>query len=139
MKRVFVAGVVALALLAVTRQQASAWCKFNFGVGMNISYEAGGNTKSFLFYQRTSSPFPDGGPWAHGGYAVPAYAYGYAYPAPAAPAAAPAAPAAPAPQVLPAPVPVSSGVQQTGYYGYGYGYGYDYGYGYATPAYYSGY
>ena len=39
MKKVFAFGLVAVALLLANRQQASAWSKFNFGVGMNICCE----------------------------------------------------------------------------------------------------
>ena len=132
MKRMLVAAAVTLALTAATRQQASAWCRFNFSTGLNVSYESSGNSFSFLGFSKTSSPSPDcyqgyGG----GGYADPS-AYG-AYPAPG----APGAPAAPAPTPA-APAP---GVQRTAHYGYpNYGqmnYGYT-GQAAPTPGYWYG-
>jgi hypothetical protein len=56
MKKMVVAGVVALALVAGAQQQASAYCKCNFGVGFNLSYEGGGN--SFLWGLIKSAPCP---------------------------------------------------------------------------------
>jgi hypothetical protein len=36
-------GVLALTLAAVAAPRAHAWAKFNFGVGLNLSYEAANN------------------------------------------------------------------------------------------------
>src|ERR1700733_9668356 len=57
MKKMLVASVVAVALMAGLQQQASAWCKFNFGVGLNCSYEGGGN--SLLWGLIKGSPCPN--------------------------------------------------------------------------------
>src|SRR5437016_5763590 len=44
MKKMLLACLVAVGLVAVCEQRASAWTKFNFGVGLNLSYEGGGNS-----------------------------------------------------------------------------------------------
>jgi hypothetical protein len=43
MKKFLMLNVLALALVAVSSQPASAWCKFNFGIGANIGWTTGGN------------------------------------------------------------------------------------------------
>jgi hypothetical protein len=47
MKKLLFAGLLALPLAALP-QQASAWCKFNLGIGANLGYQSGGS-KSFLW------------------------------------------------------------------------------------------
>src|SRR4051812_21402178 len=73
MKRFLVACSLALALTALAEQKASAWSKFNFNVGLNVSYEAA--ETNFLWGAFRSGPHPfaqpggevyGGGP--HGGY-----------------------------------------------------------------------
>lgn len=44
MKKLFFAGLLALSFLATSQQQAAAWVKINFGVGLNFSYESGNNS-----------------------------------------------------------------------------------------------
>ncbi len=130
MKRMFVAGALALALTAAGRQEASAWCRFNFGVGLNISYESSGHTFSSC-WNCTSNPAPPcwspycASPFA--GYpAYPGYAYGsYGAAAPY----AQTAPAATAPAYRPAAAAPAQ-TQQVGYYFYGQGYAPSYWYGY---------
>src|SRR4051794_22707827 len=56
MKKMLTAGFMTLALLAAVQQQAQAWCKFNFGVGLNWNYEGGGN--SALWGLVRGSPMP---------------------------------------------------------------------------------
>jgi hypothetical protein len=119
MKRLMVAGLLALAALVGSQQKASAWIKWNFNAGINASGEGGGNSLLWGLYQ--SSPYP--------GCGVPGYNLGpspfnntnccQAVPAPAlaypAPCAAPGYPAAVAP-VAPAPAvphPVVAPVGQT--------------------------
>jgi len=137
MKRMMAMGVIALAVLAFTGQQASAWCKFGFGVGLNVNWECGGN--SFLWGAYKSGPPPG----AYQPYPVPVPVPGFADhgPAPAfhgpefapayEPAHAPAYPATqppvqyqqqyqpqyqPQPQLpqLPAPMPSGSTYPQSG-------------------------
>src|SRR5437588_11738308 len=43
MKKFLTMSVLALSLAAVSQQQASAWCKFTFGFGLNLSFERAGN------------------------------------------------------------------------------------------------
>jgi hypothetical protein len=130
MKRIVFAGLVALALTAVSQQKASAW-----GWQLTGSWSIGANWQCW-------GNCPQGGvpAWAASsyGYPAPAYAYygGATAPAPVyatAPQAQPAAPAAPLPQG-PA-VAVQPSVQPIGYYYYG-GYG-NYGY-YQAPSYWYG-
>src|SRR5262245_27235222 len=130
MKRLMLAGVLALAMIAASQQTASAWCCFSMGGSFHINYQGGGCCFS-CSYNSTAPPCcaPGGfGGFGYGGFAgyPPAFGgYGYdghAY-AHAAPQAAPQAPAAAA----------ASTAQQVGYWpqaGYGYGYGTGYGYGY---------
>jgi hypothetical protein len=125
MKKMMVAGLLALAVTAVSRQEASAWCKFCCSAGFNISYESTGHCFNWCCSWTPNPPpcysscYPGYG--GYGGYAAyPAYpAYPYAY-APAAPAAA-AAPAVAA--------PAAYTTQQVGYTFYGQGYAPNYWYG----------
>jgi hypothetical protein len=103
MKKLIVAGALALSLMASARQEASAWCRFNLNAGFNICYESTGCCWNWCF-SCVPNPPPCGYGCYAGGYgasfgasAYPAYAYGYA---PAAPAAAPAALTAQQPQTL---------------------------------------
>jgi hypothetical protein len=69
MKKFILAGL----MTAAVSQPASAWCKFNLGVGANLGYQSGG-TSSFLWgacqssdfgtvntHCQSSLPFPGGG------------------------------------------------------------------------------
>jgi hypothetical protein len=121
MKKMMVASVLALALTASARQEASAWCKFNFSAGINMSYESTGCCYNWGFSCNPNPP-----PCGYGGYscyagypnvyggAGYAPAYGYAPAQQAAPAATAANP---------------SRTQQVGYYFYGQGYTPSYWYG----------
>jgi hypothetical protein len=118
MKKMIVAGMLALAMTAVAQQEASAWCRFNFNTGINISYESTGCCYGWAFYHKSNPPpcgygYPSPYCGYYGGYSP----YGYA----AVPQAVPAAPA-----VMTAPAQT----QQAGYYFYGQGYTPSYGYGY---------
>jgi hypothetical protein len=141
MKRLAIAGVLALGLLACSQQRASAWCKLNISAGFNISYESSGFCFSSCF-NCYSPPCPYGGAGFSGfGGGYPAYGYdGLA----AYPAYAPAATAAPASTfTAPKPTPASgaaapgatsyAGTQPVNYSYYGQG-GYNYGYGGYGPA-----
>lgn len=84
MKKMLVAGLLALAVTAVSQQQASAWCKFSIGLGINLSYESTGHTWTHCFSCVSNPP-----PACYGGYGVfpldsigdagYSAAYGYAY------------------------------------------------------------
>jgi hypothetical protein len=56
MKRILCATMVAFGLLLTSSQQASAWSKFNFGVGLNVGWEGGGN--SILWGVMKGGPSP---------------------------------------------------------------------------------
>jgi hypothetical protein len=139
MKRLMMAGVLALAMIAASQQTASAWCCFSMGGSFHINYQGGGCCFN-CSYNSTAPPCCGSGfgGFGYGGFAgyppvFGGYGYdGYAY-APAAPHAAPQAPAAPT---------QTTTAQQVGYYpqsGYGYGYGNGYGYGYGqAPSYWYG-
>ncbi len=149
MKRLAIAGVLALALVACSQQRASAWCKFNFSVGLNLSFESSGFCFSSCcnFY---SPPCPYGGAGfsGFGGFdgGYPAYGYdGLAASPSYAPAAAPASTFT-APKPTPASgAPASGATSYAGYQPVSYSYygqgGYNYGYGgygpgaYQTPSY----
>src|SRR5262245_21970186 len=74
MKRFLVASILALGLMAWSPNEASAWSKFNFNIGLNISYEAADT--NFLWGLFRSGPHPfagqpgyfEGQNGGHGGY-----------------------------------------------------------------------
>ena len=136
MKRLAIAGVLALGLVASSQQRASAWCKLNISAGFNISYESSGHTFSSCC-NWASNPCPYGGCGFSG---FPGYGYNLvgAYPVSA------AAPAAAAPAqtfTAPKPTPASgapaqsassyAGTQPVNYSYYGQA---CYGYGSYSPA-----
>jgi hypothetical protein len=149
MKRMFVAGLLALAALAGSQNQASAWCKWNFNAGINWSYEGGGN--SLLWGAWQSSPSPCCGVPGCVLQGQPFNNYACCQPGPLAyppvPYAAPGYPAAPIAPVGPvAPKPVAQpGVGQasvhpvsyTNYSQYYQSYGTSY-YGGQVPSYWYG-
>ena len=69
MKHFLVACSAALALMATTEQKASAWSKWNFNIGMNISHEAAENNCLWGLFRNGPYPFAGGG----GGFGGPAY------------------------------------------------------------------
>jgi hypothetical protein len=96
MRKMMVAGLLALALTATGQQKASAWCKFSWTCGFNMTYESTGTCWNWCLSCKPNPPPPccyGGYSFYSGGYGYPGYGYGYAA-APAAPAAAPTAPAA---------------------------------------------
>jgi len=56
MKRILVASLAALSLVLLSHQQASAYSKFKFGIGFNISWEGANN--SFLCGLLKGGPGP---------------------------------------------------------------------------------
>jgi hypothetical protein len=67
MHRMIIASLAALGLVVVSQDQASAYSKFTFGVGMNLGMEGGGN--SVLWGAYKGSPAPGMG--FQGGYCNP--------------------------------------------------------------------
>lgn len=96
MNKLLSAIVASLALIFATNQPAHAWCKYNFGIGMNIGYEGGGNSILFGLLSGANTP-------GHhdGGYPVPAGVDYGPMPNNHPPSAAPQGP-----EKLPAPMPV---------------------------------
>jgi hypothetical protein len=135
-KQIVAVGLAALALMLMTHQQASAWHKCSFGVGMNLACEGGGNSVLWGMAKGAPSPgqmdggFPDGY-----GYGPGAPAFGGNF-APIDPGLA--ANPAPAPaRVMPQAAPPTT--QPVGYFPYAdpaVGY---YPYAYAYPSWYYGY
>ena len=62
MKRVLTVSVFALAVVMLSQQQAMAWSKFGFNIGMNVNYECADNV--FLWGACRSGPVP--GSYGHG-------------------------------------------------------------------------
>src|SRR5437763_12164224 len=59
MKRLTIAGLLALGVVGLAQQQASAWCKFNCSAGFNICFESTGHNCTFNCCH-TSNPPPCG-------------------------------------------------------------------------------
>lgn len=112
MKRIVMASLLALGVLSVSQQQASAWVNTKFGVGLNLGWQSGGNCLLWGAARGSQPPAPVPGFPGYHGY-VPdwdfSFGYGPAYagspsvaPAPAAPpatyTATPAQPGQPAAQ-----------------------------------------
>lgn len=68
MKRIMISSLAALGLLLGTHQEASAWSKFRFSVGMNISWEGSGNSVLFGLLKGSPAPYPMDGGYPQGGY-----------------------------------------------------------------------
>jgi hypothetical protein len=117
MKRYLVACGLALALLAMADQKASAWTKTQFSIGLHYSREASENKTLWgLFY---NGPHPavtsdHGNGYGYGGQAAPYY-----YQAPANGGSLPTLPA-PASSAPAAVNQSSARAQQIGYYNYNY-------------------
>jgi hypothetical protein len=74
MKKIFVMGALAVAIAAISQQQASAWGSWRFGVGLNMARESGGNTWLWGAFRNGQPPGPDCGP--NGGPYGSPYGYG---------------------------------------------------------------
>jgi hypothetical protein len=64
MKRFVTMCALAAALLGTTGQKASAWSKFNFGIGMNLGWEAANTNCFWGAYKSGPAPYENG---AYGG------------------------------------------------------------------------
>lgn len=67
MKKIALAGLVAITLIAIGQQQASAWVNSRFGVGLNWHRQSGGNNFFWGGYKNGQPP----GPEAFGGVFTP--------------------------------------------------------------------
>jgi hypothetical protein len=121
MRKLIVAAGLALALTAASRQEASAWTRFNLSAGVNLNYESTGSCFQWGGITCLPNPSPYGcAPGFCAAPAVPAYGapfYGYS---PVTPPVPPVAPAVAAP---------AARTQQVGYYFYSQGYAPSYWYG----------
>jgi hypothetical protein len=70
MKKILVMGALAVAIAAVSQQQASAWMNWKFGAGVNAAWQSGGNTWLWGAFRNGQPPGPDCGPYG-GGYGSP--------------------------------------------------------------------
>ena len=70
MKKIALAGLLALGIIAMSEQQASAWINCRFGIGLNWEFQSGGNHCLWGAWHNGQVP----GPEAYG--YVPAYYYG---------------------------------------------------------------
>ena len=70
MKKLLVASVLALALVAGSQQTASAWSHFKIGIGMNVDWSCGNNNLLWGAYRSGQVPEGHGGPLD--GYYAPA-------------------------------------------------------------------
>jgi hypothetical protein len=59
MKKIILAGLVAVSALALTQQQASAWTNSKFSVGLNWERQAGGNNFLWGAYRNGQPPGPE--------------------------------------------------------------------------------
>lgn len=165
MKKLLTAGIIAMALVVSTQQQASAWCKWNFSAGVSLSYEGGNNNLMWGLLRNGQVPgYPTDVYQGH--YAMQNFVPNTAFPGYGAAPGYGGYPAMdggaiPYPQPLPAPTPTPApkaettqaiyysnmNQQQSGYYQYpqmnyyqapAYGYS-PYGYGsYQVPSYWYG-
>jgi hypothetical protein len=69
MKKFVVAGLLAIGLMATTRQEASAWINARFGIGLNWDLQSGGNQFGWGLWRNGQPPGPEafGGGGHHGG------------------------------------------------------------------------
>jgi hypothetical protein len=68
MKKVLVAGMLGLCLIAVSQQQASAWCNHRFSIGFNWERQSGNNNFFWGFFHNGQVPGPE---IFHGGWSYP--------------------------------------------------------------------
>jgi len=94
MKKLLTMGALAVALLACSQQQASAWKNMKFACGLNWEWSSGGNSFGWGLWRNGQPPGPEGfgnghGPYDmpfgngyHGGYGMPGYGMDMPYAAP---------------------------------------------------------
>ncbi len=56
MKRILCLALAACCLTLSLNRPAQAWCKFNFGIGMNIGFEGGGNSVLWGLLRGANTP-----------------------------------------------------------------------------------
>jgi hypothetical protein len=60
MKKIVLAGLIAVSLVALSQQQASAWVNSRFGVGLNWERQSGGNNFGWGAWRNGQPPGPEG-------------------------------------------------------------------------------
>jgi len=75
MKKIVFAGLVAVCVMAISHQQASAWVNTRFGVGLNWELQSGGNNFLWGAWRNGQPPGPEafGGGGGGGGYGAPRF------------------------------------------------------------------
>ena len=66
MKKFVLAGLVALSVMAITQQQASAWINSRFGIGLNWHTQSGGNQILWGAWRNGQPPGPEA--YGYGGH-----------------------------------------------------------------------
>jgi hypothetical protein len=59
MKKIAIAGLLAMGLIAVAEQQASAWVNQRFSIGLNYHRQSGGNNFGWGLYRNGQPPGPE--------------------------------------------------------------------------------
>jgi hypothetical protein len=59
MKRIVLAGLVAVGMMAIGQQHASAWVNSKFGVGLNWDVQSGGNNLLWGLWRNGQPPGPE--------------------------------------------------------------------------------
>ena len=79
MKKIVLAGLIAVCVIALSQQQASAWINSRFGVGLNWEAQSGGNNFGWGLWRNGQPPGPEafGGSQGGSGFSAP-----FAAPAP---------------------------------------------------------
>jgi len=70
MKKIVLASLFAIGVIALSQQQASAWVNTKFGIGLNYSHQSGGNNFGWGLWQNGQVPGPEafgGGGGYYGG------------------------------------------------------------------------
>jgi hypothetical protein len=76
MKKVLASGLLAICVIALGQQQASAWINAKFGVGLNWNFQSGGNTWGWGAWRNGQPPGPEAlnsGPYQPYGPVFPNY------------------------------------------------------------------
>jgi hypothetical protein len=78
MKKIVFAGLLAVCVMAISHQQASAWVNTRFGVGLNWEMQSGGNQFLWGAWRNGQPPGPEafgggGGGGGGGGYGAPRF------------------------------------------------------------------
>jgi hypothetical protein len=71
MKKIVLAGLFAISLIALSQQQASAWTNHRFSVGLSWSRQAGGNSLGWGAWVNGQPPGPEA--FGGGDYGVPSF------------------------------------------------------------------